>query len=80
MLNTSQITMLEQFEQALIELIASPEYGELLKGDYHPDINVADAREAISYLLDYHSGFEPIAVSSDFQSQLQSIQLPLWIH
>jgi hypothetical protein len=36
-----------------MEIIASPEFETLMKSDYHPDVTLGDAREAVSYLLDY---------------------------
>jgi hypothetical protein len=67
MLSNSQIQQLEKIEQALLELIASKEYTQLVEGDYHPDLTIGDACQAVSYLLDYHLVLEPVAISPNFQ-------------
>ena len=49
MLNDHQVSRLITVEQWLEEIQDSPEFEDL---DYHPDLNLSDARQAIAELLD----------------------------
>lgn len=48
-MNEEQIARLDQIEQWLIEILDSPEFKKL--PDYSPDLNLADACQAVSCLL-----------------------------
>jgi len=67
-LSTDQIEKLEQSEQLLMEIIASQEFEALVKsGDYHPDVTLGDAKQAVSYLLNHctPSSFNPVPYLSE---------------
>lgn len=58
-----QIQKLELVEQLLMAIISSVEFESLVNsGNYHPDINLSDALEAVSYLLDHCSSCSPYPV------------------
>jgi hypothetical protein len=67
MLNNTQLAKLEELEYLIMQIIASQEYQSLIESDYHPDVNLADARQGIGEVLDYHLASESVAISPNLQ-------------
>lgn len=76
MLTKHQIDRLAAFEGFLVELLDSPEFKEVeASDDFHPDLNLADALQAIGCLLDHQGACEPVVLSPNFQKLFGDRQL-----
>jgi hypothetical protein len=76
MLTKHQIDRLAAFEGFLMELLDSPEFKEIeASDDFYPDLNLADALQAIGYLLDHQGACEPVVLSPNFQKMFGDTQL-----